>query len=227
MTSKLAKIIGMAAITALSFGKPDAVYAPPIEAGYTYEIHQQLMWEGLAKEQNADLIKTPFVKTPKNKGYCSRYAVVSAKKLFNKDYNSANAWDLKYNNPVVYDFEKEKDVKEAIIEDRLHPGMLVTSKWPVQDIKKYWTYKDKKGFDQMGNPIDATHVVEYAGIGRITDEKILDISEPIFFHKWGKKTERMTQKQLWDKYQLKFLKVVNDKEIPEKEIKTTFPEKYF
>lgn len=210
----------MAGITALSFGKPNLVYAPEIETGYTSEIHKQLIWDKLAEEQNADVIKMPYIRTPKS--YCARYAIKSAEKLFNKNYNLGNAWDLKYSNPIVYDFDKEEDVKDAIIKGKLTPGMLVTSKWPVKNIRKY----GKKGFDIANNPIDATHVIEYIGIGRRTSEGFLDLPEPLFSHQWGDKKEVLTQKQFQNNYGLKFIKAINDKPLEEKTKTTIFPEKY-
>ncbi len=223
-SSKLAKIIGMAAITALSFGKPDFVYAPPIETGYTYEIHKQLIWDEIAKKQNADLIKKPYYRLKPSS--CSKYARLSAKKLFNKKYVGGHAWDLKYPNHVVYNFEKENEVKEAIMDGELSQGMLITSKWPVKNMQNYWTNPKKKGFDIKGNPIESTHVIQYIGIGRITDEKILDIPEPLFLHQWGRKFEIKTQKQLWNDYNLEFQKVINDRPLEEKTVATTFPEKF-
>jgi len=193
-------------IGATVFGNLKDVSAPAVDTEYTYEIHRQLKWDRIAREQNADGLRVPYVWAPSN--YCARYAVNTANKLFNKNYNSANAWDLKYENPVVYNFDKEKEVKDAIIDGNLTQGMLVTSKWPVKNIKTY----GKRGFDKKGNPIDATHVVEYIGIGRKTDKEILDLPEPIFLHQWGSRKEKKTQKQLWDDYELEFIRIINDKE---------------
>lgn len=228
MTSKLIKkVLECAMIGTLLIGNGKEAYAPIANTGYTIDVHRQFLWDRAVKEQNADKLRKPYFKLKPS--HCSKYARLSAKKLFNKEYNEGHAWDLKYKNSVVdgfYDFNKETDVENAIMDGRLKQGMLITAKWPVKDIKKYWTYKNKKGFDMAGNPIDATHVIVYDGIGKITDKEILAFPEPIFIHQFGSKIERKTQKQLWEDYKLEFIKVINDKELP-KNTATTFPEKYF
>jgi len=198
-------------IGATLFGNLENVSAPAVDTGYTYGVHRQFLWDKAVREQNADGIGIPYISVPKS--YCARYAVNLAKELFNKNYNGGPAWDLKYYNPVIYNFEKQEDTKNLIIEGKLQQGMLVSSKWPVKDINEYWTDENKKGLDKEGHPIKFTHVVEYIGIGRKTNEGVLDLPEPLFSHEWGWTKEVLTQKQLWDKYKIEFVNVINDKEL--------------
>jgi len=214
------KVLEGMLIGTLALGSVKDVYAPKVDSGYTPEVHKQLIWDKLAKEQNADGMNVPYIPTPAN--YCARYAVLSADKLFDKEYKRANAWDLKYSNPVIYDFSSEKDVRNAILEEKLVPGMLVTSRWPVKNIRKY----GRRGFDIKGNPVNVTHVVEYVGIGKNTSKGKLKIPEPLFLHQWGSVKEILTQKQLYKNYKLEFVEGINDKELPGKEKLETFPERF-
>ena len=212
MASKLGKILGIAGLTAtiLATAVPKT-YAPPHDSGYNLEIQEQFLWDKAVKEQDADKVIKPYFRLKPS--HCAQYARLAARKLFNKKYVGADAWNLKYNNPVVYDFDKEDNVKEAIIENKLSQGMLITAKWPIKNIKQYGNF----GLDEDRNPIESTHVVEYIGIGTKTDEGTLKIPEPIFLHQWGRKMERKTQRQLWEDYKLTFNKIINDKDLSQSE----------
>lgn len=201
------KVLEGALIATLLVGNVEKSYAPAYDSGYTWETQRQLLWDRAVREQDADKVMKPYFKLKPS--HCSQYARLSAKKLFGKKYNGADAWNLKYNNPVVYDFDKEKDVKEAILDDKLKQGMLITSRWPVKNIKKY----GEEGLDMNNEPIESTHVLEYIGIGKNTDKGVLNSPEPIFIHQWGSRMERKTQKQLWDDYQLTFNKIIDDKKV--------------
>lgn len=153
-----------------------------------------------AEEQSSDEIKTPkysIEKVPDN--YCSRYANRSAKKIFKKEYEEDDAWDLKYKNSIIDKFKDDEiisdstiyeSIKNKIIDGTLKPGMMVVTKRDLgpKEYLKYTSYP-KKGYkyagkDEKGNKIEDTHVILYIGINKN--------KEPEFIHKWVDKTERIT-----------------------------------
>ena len=70
MASRLTKILGMAAITALSFGKPDAVYAP--------ELPEEV------KKQRTEYFFRFFEKKKKREKELAKYAQFIGKPLIDK-----------------------------------------------------------------------------------------------------------------------------------------------
>jgi hypothetical protein len=93
-----------------------------------------------------------------NKHYCSRFAVISAKTIFDwkKEYRevSGNAWDLKYNSnyKLVYSFKENKPFNIEL----LNPGMFVLL------YNNLSAYNNKK--DIYNKKIEYTHVILYLGI---------------------------------------------------------------
>ena len=182
-------------IGTLIFGNPEKVYAP---SNYIDpKIKKDFLWDKAIKEQSTKDLNKPYYHIKPN--HCSKYARLSTKKVFGKKYNGADAWNLQYSNPVIYEFKGNEKIKDLIIDEILKPGMLLGSKWPVKNIKKYGKY----GKDIKGNPIEYTHVVTYWGIN--------DKKEPLFLHQWGRNQELKTEKELKKDYNLEFVEIMNDK----------------
>jgi hypothetical protein len=165
--------------------------------------YREDMFEEKAEEQSSDEIKLPYYKLASNS--CSKYARLSAKKIFHKTYNPDHAWDLKYDNKTIYEFKENEiqndsiiseSIKNLILYDILKPGMMIVSK---RDMKpdEYKKYKSGKipGLDKKKNKIEDTHVILYLGIN--------DNKEPEFFHQWENQREKITIEDFKDRKNLK------------------------
>ena len=114
--------------------------------------------------------------------HCSEYATLSAKKLFNKDYNFDNSWNLRYSNKIISKI-KDKEELISLAEDTiLKPGMIVGFENPDS---RYKNYRDRKG-----KKAEYTHTSLYLG----TNGKDLQ-----FAHQFGKKIEKISLTELFDK----------------------------
>jgi hypothetical protein len=179
-----------------------------------------------ASMQNAKGIKIPYYRL--KPGSCAKYLRLSAKDLFNKEYAAGHAWDLKYDNRIIYEF-KENEVsndsttyetlKNLIIDWKLEPGMGILAKRDMKpgEYKKYYTNKKKPGKDKMGNKIEESHVIEYLGLIDISElkdateeEKRLGGLEPIFLHHWKTSREFIRIKDFKDKKNLKLTKIIDE-----------------
>ena len=113
---------------------------------------------------------------------CSKYAVLSAKKLFNKNYNPENSWNLRYSNKII-SWIKDKEELISLAEDTiLKPGMIVGFDNPNS------RYKNKTDF--RGKKAEYTHVALYLG----KNGKNLQ-----FAHQFGEKIEKINLDELIDK----------------------------
>lgn len=164
------------------------------------EEKREKIFEQKVEEQSSDGIKTPKYSREKvPDSYCSRYANRSAKKIFKKEYEEDDAWDLKYKNSIIDKFKDDEiisdstiyeSIKDKIIDGTLKPGMMVITKRKMgpKEHLKYTSYPTKgykyAGKDEKGNKIEDTHVILYIGINKN--------KEPEFIHKWVDKTERIT-----------------------------------
>ena len=150
-------------------------------------------FKNITKEPNAleNLIKNDSsfysekIKAPKYKiknDHCSEYAVLSAKKLFNKDYNPEHSWNLRYYNKIISEV-KNKGELICLAEDAiLRPGMIVGFDNPNS------RYKNQR--DRKGKKAEYTHVSLYLG----TNGKDLQ-----FAHQFGKKIEKINLDELINK----------------------------
>ncbi len=164
---------------------------------------QEIIFEEKKQEQNTNGIKIPYYKIDPNS--CSKYARLSAKKIFGKEYNPANAWDLKYDNKILYNFHPEEIINDSIIYESLRkkvidgtlkPGMiLVTSRdMKPNEYKNYRTYRFP-GKDKEGNKIEETHAILYLGINKEGEFE--------FLNQWVNKIEKMTINDFKHKKNLK------------------------
>lgn len=165
--------------------------------------HRENLFYQKAEEQSSDEIKAPYYKIAPNS--CSKYARLSANKLFNKKYNPGHAWDLKYDNKIVYQFKEEEiandstiyeNLKNKIIEGTLEPGMMVVAKRDMgpKEYKRYKSY-GTPGKDERGNKIEDTHVILYLGIN--------DQKQPEFLHQWINQKEKITIEDFKNRKNLK------------------------
>jgi hypothetical protein len=165
--------------------------------------YREDMFEEKAEEQSSDEIKVPYYKLASSS--CSKYARLSAKKIFHKTYNPDHAWDLKYDNKTVYEFKENEiqndsiiseSIKNLILYDILKPGMMIVSKRDMKpkEHRRYKTYSSP-GKDKKGNNIENTHVLLYLGIN--------DNKEPEFLHQWINKREKITIEDFKDRKNLK------------------------
>lgn len=156
-----------------------------------------------AEEQSSDEIITPYYKLSPNS--CSKYARLSAKKLFDKKYNPGHAWDLKYDNKIVYEFKDNEtandsttneSLKNLIIGGTLKPGMIIVAKRDMKpgEHKKYKSYRGP-GKDEKGNKIEDTHVILYLGIN--------DKGEEEFSDQWINQMGKITVNKFKDRKNLK------------------------
>lgn len=164
---------------------------------------KEIMFEQLKQEQSSDEIKIPHYKLSPNS--CSKYARLSAKRLFKKEYHPANAWDLKYDNEVVYSFNPGEiindstiyeSLKNKVIDGTLKPGMILVTSRDMRpgEYKNYRTYRSP-GKDKEGNKIEDTHAILYLGIN--------DNGQFEFLNQWVNKIEKMTIEDFKDKKNLK------------------------
>lgn len=155
------------------------------------------------KNQSSDEIILPSYKLPPE--YCSKYARLSAKKIFNKKYIPGHAWDLKYDNKIVYQFKEEETIndsttyenlKNLIIDGILKPGMMVVVKRQMKP-NEYLAYKsyNRAGRDKKGNKIEDTHVLLYLGLN--------DNGEEEFAHYWYNKKEKIIPDKFKERKNLK------------------------
>jgi hypothetical protein len=167
-------------------------------------------YERKAEEQSSDKIKTPYYKLEPNS--CSKYARLSAKKIFNKKYNPGHAWDLKYDNKTIYEFKDDEitndstiyeSLKNLIINETLKPGMMITAKRDMRpgEYKRYKSYR-ALGKDKKGNKIEDTHVILYLGIN---NEK-----KPEFLHYWDNKREKITIEKFKKRKNLKPTSILDE-----------------
>ena len=159
-----------------------------------------------ALKDNSDKIKQPYFRL--NPSHCSKYARLSAKKLFKKEYIAEDAWNLKYANKTIYDFKENETLndsttyetlKDLIIKGTLEPGMIVGAKLdiPAKLYKKY----GNRGFDKKRNKIDYTHVMLYIGLNK---EK-----QPEFIQHWGRKIEKITLEDFKDRKNMKLTQILD------------------
>ncbi len=118
-------------------------------------------------EQNSEKINPPIYRL--NSDHCSEYALLAARKLFGKEYNWRNTWDLRYKNQVVSEIKNNENILELIINNKLKPGMIVGTKIPNSN------YENE--IDLEGNKAKYTHVLVYVGINQD--------NEPEFIHQLG------------------------------------------
>jgi hypothetical protein len=130
------------------------------------------------QEQSSDEISAPQYRLDPE--HCSQYARLSAKRLFDKEYIGADAWNLRYKNKVAHHLKENEDFKELITNNILRPGMMVGVKQP----NNRTSYENKK--DLEGNKAKYTHVILYVGLN--------DSGEPEFIHQYGRKKEKITEK---------------------------------
>lgn len=124
-------------------------------------------------------IKAPRYKlAPEN---CARYLIKSAKKLFGKEYVSANAWNMQYHNEVISKVNDSSDIINLIKKEKLTPGMAVGF---YNSKSKYKNYKDEKR-----KKVTCTHIALYVGLNK--DFK------PEFIHQNGKKINKSTITQMY------------------------------
>jgi len=128
------------------------------------------------QEQSSDEISTPYYRLKSNR--CSQYALLSARKLFEKEYNWEDAWNLRYSNKVIHKFQKEDSMKDLIIDGKLDQGMLIGIDQPKS---VYKNHKDKKG-----QTVKYTHAILYLGLR--------DDGRPEFVNQLGRRIERITDK---------------------------------
>lgn len=154
--------------------------------------HRENLFNQKVEEQSSDEIKVPYYKLSPNS--CSKYARLSANKIFDKKYNPGHAWDLKYDNSIVYQFKEEEttndstiyeNLKNKIVDGTLEPGMMIITKRDMgpKEYRKYKSY-GTPGKDEMGNKIEETHVILYLGIN--------DQKQPEFLHQWINQREKIT-----------------------------------
>jgi hypothetical protein len=165
------------------------------------------------KEQSSDEIKAPYYKlTPSS---CSKYARLSANKLFHKKYKPGHAWDLKYDNKIVYEFNDYEDLNDSTINESirklimyniLKPGMMITAKRDMKkgEYKKYKSYSIP-GKDKKGNKIEDTHVILYLGIN--------DKEQPEFLHHWYNQREKININDFKDRKNLKLSLILDSPDI--------------
>jgi hypothetical protein len=164
---------------------------------------KEKLFEHRAEEQSSDEIKVPYYKLAPSS--CSKYARLSAKKIFNKKYNPGHAWDLKYDNKIVYQFKEEEitndstiyeNLKNKIIDGTLEPGMIIVAKRDMKP-KEYKRYKSygTPGKDEKGNKIEDTHVILYLGIN--------NNKKPEFLHQWINQKEKITIEDFKERKNLK------------------------
>ena len=197
------KILEGMVIGTTLFGNVGNMHAPEIsknvrdkQATEVMHRYRESLYNKIAEEQSTRYIRLPHYSLSPN--HCAQYARMSAKKLFGKNYWGADAWNLQYSNSVVYEFKGNEDLKDLIINGVLEPGMLVTSSFPVKDIKKY----GRRGKDNKGKAIKDTHVIVYDGVNAN--------GVPEFSHQWGSRIQKNTEEELKQKYNLKFGKILDD-----------------
>ncbi len=165
--------------------------------------NREAVFNEKAEKQSSDEIKVPYYKLSPNS--CSKYARLSANKIFDKKYNPGHAWDLKYDNSIVYQFKEEEtandstiyeNLKNKIIDGTLEPGMMIITKRDMgpKEYRKYKSY-GTPGKDEKGNKIEETHVILYLGIN--------DQKQPEFLHQWINQREKITVEDFKNRKNLK------------------------
>jgi len=135
---------------------------------------REYIFEQKSIEQNSDKIKAPHYKNIPP-GYCARYATTASKKMFGKEYENHEAWNLRYKNKIVENLDSIGELKELVINGKLEPGMIIGIYNPKSN-------KNKRK-DLTHNKIKYSHVMVYAGINKDNELE--------FIHQLGKKIEKI------------------------------------
>jgi len=154
--------------------------------------------QSINREQATEKLRAPQYKRYKEKGaWCAGYAVLTSRDKFNKNLFYADwAWNLKYNknNKVVAQVNGNKKLRQLSKKGKLKRGMIVTFHNP------YSTYNNR--MDKKRKPVTYTHAATYAG----TED-----NEPMFYHQYKNRMEKMSLKNLKNSYNLSARDVIDEK----------------
>jgi hypothetical protein len=145
------------------------------------------------KEQSSDEIQPPYYKL--NPNMCARYATLAAKNLFDEEYKTGNAWNMRYSNKIAHPLKNKEKLTDLIIDNILRPGMIIGAEQPRSK------YKGVK--DSQGNKAEYTHVLLYVGLN--------DNKQPEFIHQFGRRIEKITEKD-FEKRKLTPKEIITTKE---------------
>ncbi len=182
--SLVKKLFGVAALgTALTFGNFDKAYAPNlnifIEDNFSYRkignnfkpnvkrIHKEIL--SYAGETDTLYIpEYPLNESGVPSTHCSRYAKKMAKDVFNLDYPSGNAWDIRKNSKIILDSKEgftPEEIDSLVKIKEIQPGML----FGIYNPKSHYNHRKRL----------YTHVGGYLAN--------LD-NAPMIAHQWGSET---------------------------------------
>jgi hypothetical protein len=135
-------------------------------------------------------IEPPFLKVKPN--HCARYAIQASNKLFGKEYNYEDAWNLRYSNKILKEIRSFQEVNW----DSIPEGTILGVYNPKSNYNKRKDKKNKK--------IKYSHVVLYVG----NDNK----ENPWFIHQWGKEIEKISIEGLLEK-KLRPIEIIDSKSL--------------
>lgn len=143
------------------------------------------LFEYVDRDGQSKYIVTPDIDLKKYR--CSKYARLSAEKMFGYKYTPANAWDLKYVNGVII---PEKHLRNG------KRGDIITF---FNLLSKYNTIDDKN-FDIKGNVRNCTHA------GLLYDFNEND--EPVIIHQYISLLEVRLLHEMEDEYKFRPIEII-------------------
>tara|TARA_Y100000310_G_scaffold343003_1_gene448689 strand:- start:1216 stop:1806 length:591 start_codon:yes stop_codon:yes gene_type:complete len=174
-TGKILFVAG-ALLAAQSIEKEETTEIPleiPME-----EIREKPNILGKIEERPAQIPDAP--QYDYRKARCAAYAVRTAKEIFGRTFTEANAWNMRYQNPVLSEVKDKAHLNDLIENGIVQPGRILGVSYPESD------YLDEK--DAKGNPAKYTHMVVYAGKSRE--------GEPMFYHQFFSDEEKISLSDL-------------------------------
>lgn len=129
--------------------------------------------QGVFAGPSTNQLKAPVYSSEQVPAFnCSRYARLASKELFGKEYQRADAWNLRYHDKVVQSLGTNT-LDNLYDSGTLKPGMIVGVFNPKSK------YNDK--LDESGKKVKYTHVILFVG-----EEKVNGKRELKFAHQFGK-----------------------------------------
>lgn len=139
----------------------------------------------------ADTILAPYFKIKPY--HCSEYVVLSAKKIFDKEYVIEDAWNLRYKNKIISEVTNYNNFLDNLFNGEIPEGSVIGFYNP------HSRYNHRKDFS--GKKIKYSHVGLYIGLDSLNNPQII--------HQWNKNIEKISLEKLLNDKQLKPIEVLS------------------